>query len=639
MWKTGRFHHKGRYGIKGWLTLMIMVLTLPLANAGVQLRVQGGSNRQIGVGDRFYIIYTLTNVEGEPTAPQSVPGAKVMYFTMTGQSSSFTSVNGRTSQSVSYTYTATCRAEKEGSFSFGPITVGNEKSNKVEYKIVSAQEAAAGRGTPNLDSRRSQQNSGSQMDPYAGSNQRQSTEPKFLGKGNDRLFLRASLNKTTAYEQEALVYTVKLYTTYAPIKFIGATAAPKFDGFVVEESDATSNSLTYEHYQGREYATAIIARYIIFPQMAGKLTIKGNTYTVSTDEQEYYQDPYFSTMTVRRPIQLNVTPNDLTVDVKALPLPKPSDFSGGVGNFKIDASLPASNLKANQAASIVYTITGSGNLKYIHLPDLNSLYPKQLEVYSPTIDSQVKTGASNVSGTVRFDYSFMPLESGNFDIPSVTLSYFNPNTGRYEKSIASGYAINVGQGSGSAKSQTKSTRSLDRQLMIPSGNVFAHTPYLWQWGYWLLYIIPTLILGFLVWYYRKLVALRADEMGMRSRKAGKIVAKRLKAAAMCMKKNETDKFYEEMLKALWGYVADKLKLPTSELNRQNVSDLLEKRGIEASQTEEFINLIDECEFAKYSSNTGDKSMQEVYDEGAKIINDFETAFKKHPQPQPNLGHV
>lgn len=622
-----------------FLSLLAVVLTVwGSSEAAVQLRVQGGSGRQIGVGDRFYIIYTVTNSDAEPQAPSNVPGAKVMYFTMTGQSSSFTSVNGRTSQSVSFTYTATCRAEKQGKFSFGPVTVGGDKSNTVSYEIVSAQAAAQARQNPYANSARQPQQ-GSSVDPYAAAAQRrQSNEPQFLGKGNDKLFLRASVNKTTAYEQEALVYTVKLYTTYAPIKFIGATAAPKFDGFVVEESDANSSQLSYETYQGRQYATAVIARYIIFPQISGKLTVKGNTYTVSTDEKEYYQDPYFSTMAVSRPIQLNVTPNDLTIDVRALPSPKPADFSGGVGDFKISASLPETVFKSNQAASVIYTISGKGNIKYIHLPDLNNLFPKQLEVYSPTIDNQVKTGASNVSGKVSFDYSFMPLETGRFDIPSVVLSYFNPETGRYEKSVARGFTIDVDRGTGSSRSQTKSTRSLVRTMLNPGKLPADNVAYIQTWIYWLFYIIPTLILAFIVWYYRKLVALRADQLGLRSRKAGKTASRRLKSAAQLMKRNDKEHFYDEMLKALWGYASDKLRLPTSELTRQNVRDLMAERHIKEEDITAFVNLVDECEFAKYSSNASDVSLKEVYDQGASVIEALEADFKMNKEPEPNLGH-
>ena len=211
-----------------------------------------------------------------------------------------------------------------------------------------------------------------------------SDKPKFIGKGDGNLFLKASVSKSSAYEQEALVYTVKLYTTYDAIKFIGASAAPKFDGFVVEESKAISSQLNYETYNGKTYATAVIARYIIFPQMTGSLKVTGNTYTVAVDQREYYHDPFFGSMSYSTPLQLNVTPNDLSVDVRPLPVPKPADFSGGVGKFSISSSLKSSEFKTNQAAAIVYTVTGSGNLKYVQLPDLQSIYPSEIEIYIPS---------------------------------------------------------------------------------------------------------------------------------------------------------------------------------------------------------------------------------------------------------------
>ena len=221
--------------------------------------------------------------------------------------------------------------------------------------------------------------------------------------------MRASVSESNVYEQQALVYTVKLYTTYDAIKFIGATAAPKFDGFVVEESKAVSSSLDYETLDGKTYATAVIARYIIFPQMTGQLKVIGNTYTVSVDQREYYHDPFWGNMAVNSPLQLNVSPNDLTVNVKALPSPKPADFSGGVGKFTIASQLKSNNFKTNQAASIEYIVTGSGNLKYIQLPDLSTSFPPQLEVYTPKTDVKANVGSSNVSGSVSFDYSFMRL--------------------------------------------------------------------------------------------------------------------------------------------------------------------------------------------------------------------------------------
>ena len=307
--------------------LAFSLVSVAAAKFQLSVQTQTGSD-DIEVGEQFYVYLKLDNVEAEPSAPE-VPGALVKYFTLSSQSSSMSSINGKVTRSQSRTYVATCTASKEGSFSIGPIQVGDVRSNKASYTIVKSGTGSLSKLQQRQQQQRQQQQS-AQQGAYGRDPDDANQGPKFIGKGNEKLFLKASVSKSSAYEQEALVYTVKLYSSYAPIKFIGATEAPKFDGFVVEESDETSKSLHYETYNGHEYATAIIARYIIFPQMTGKLTIKGNTYTVSTDEQEYYDDPYFRMLTVRRPIQLNVTPNDLVIDVKSLPTPQAADFSGGV---------------------------------------------------------------------------------------------------------------------------------------------------------------------------------------------------------------------------------------------------------------------------------------------------------------------
>lgn len=598
------------------ITLLFLLLLSGIsAYAGsVRLTVESGrGRREIGVGDLFYIYYEVSDLNATPEKPASVPGAKVMYFDRTGQSSRFSSVNGKTTQSFSYTYTLTLRAQKEGQYTFGPITVGGVKSNAVTYSIGSAAAPAQTPGTPS-------------QDPQDRHNS--ADGPKFIGKGDGNLFLKADISRSTAYEQEALVYTVKLYTTYDAIKFIGATAAPKFEGFVVEESKDVSTSLNYETYQGKTYATAVIARYIIFPQMEGELKVVGNKYTVSVDEREYYHDPFWGSMSVAKPLQLNVTPNDLTVNVKGLPKPIPADFSGGVGQFQISSNLPSQNFMSNQAASIVYTVSGTGNLKYVKLPDLNALYPAELEVYSPTPEVEANVGKTNVSGTARFDYSFMPLEAGSFTIPSVELVYFNPQSGKYEKSVAKGYTINVGKGQGSERSQKKGKLAFNQELLPAGGELsVSHTPYVERFLYWLFYIIPVLLLLGAAAYYRAYLKANADFLAVKSRKASKMARMRLKKAATCMKKKEVDKFYDEMLAALWGYLGDKLKMPMSELNRQNVSETLAGRGIPEQEITELINLIDDCEFAKYAPAATKADMQPVYDRGVNTINDLESAFK------------
>ncbi|MDE5584968.1 MAG: BatD family protein [Muribaculaceae bacterium] len=610
--------------IRLYISILLMAIAafsaVAAGNFQVSVATQTGGE-DIEVGEQFYVYMKLDNLEGEPSAPD-VPGAVVKYFTLSSQSSSMSSVNGKVTRSSSRTYVATCSASKEGSYSIGPFTVGDVKSNKVSYKIVKS-----GAGSLSRYQHRQQQQSAaaSQQGSQSQDPDDQSEGPKFIGKGNEKLFLKASVSKSTAYEQEALVYTVKLYSSYAPIKFIGATEAPKFDGFVVEESDETSKSLHYETYNGHEYATAVIARYIIFPQMTGKLTVKGNTYTVSTDEQEYYDDPYFRMLTVRRPIQLNVTPNDLVVDVKPLPSPQPADFSGGVGQFSITSSLSSSSLKTNQPSSIVYDVKGSGNIKYVKLPDLNALYPKQLEVFSPTTQVDAVSKGATVTGSVKFDYSFTPLEMGQYQIPEVSLVYFDPATGRYEKSVAKGYVVDVDKGAISEKSQTKNRLKFSDALM-PVGKLSTHhVPLIYRFGYWMWFLVPTVALIVIVFVYRRHLKSAADIVGTRMRKAGKVAARRLKKAAACMKAGDREKFYDEMLVALWGYVGAKLNIPTSELNRQNVAQRLTEAGAAAEVVDRFVGVLDDCEFAKYAPVSGEDELKTVYKKGADVINDLEEA--------------
>lgn len=604
----------------GTLVLLMVISTLELCAGNVRLSLDVGRGRNgIAVGELFYINIDVTNIDDSPSKPSSAGGAKVMYFERVSQSSSFSNVNGQITQSSSSRYVLTLKATEEGKFTFGPLSVGGVKSNALNYTIggkVSSDNSHAG---------------GAPSDPVDDGHDKNSNDkPKFIGKGDSNLFLRASVSQTNVYEQQALVYTVKLYTTYDAIKFIGATAAPKFEGFVVEESKDISHSLTAETYNGKTYATAVIARYVIFPQMTGALKVLGNTYTVSVDQREYYHDPFWGSMSYATPLQLNVTPNDLIVNVKPLPSPKPADFCGGVGNFRVSSDLKSSTFKSNTAASIVYTVSGTGNLKYIQLPDLAAVYPDELEVYSPKTDVQAEVGGSNVSGKVTFDYSFMPLEEGSFKIPSVKLVYFNPETGKYETAHAKGYDISVGKGEASSKSQVNRPKKFNSSLQVIKESELSkeRKPFVEGFAYWLFYIVPLTILIISFVAYRGYVKNHADMMAFNSKRADKIARKRLKKAYVCMKRNDSEGFYHELLIALWGYMGDKLKMPTSELMRDNIRSVLESKNVDDSVIDGFISLLDTCEFAKYSSEGGKSGMNATYDSAVKEINEVENAFKK-----------
>lgn len=597
--------------------LLIVALAAVSSAFGASVRVSVSPQRgksHIEVGDLFYLSIEVTDITAAPQKPDNVGGAKLIYFDRTREESGFSSINGVTTRSYAATYTATMRATKEGSYSYGPVAVGGVKSNQVRYTIGNASATQAHQSTQTGNAHDSSDDT---------------DKPKYIGKGDGNLFLRASVSSSTAYEQQALVYTVKLYTTYDAIKFVGATAAPKFDGFVIEESKDISSSLSFETYQGKTYATAVIARYIIFPQMTGNLKVTGNNYTIAVDRREYYHDSFFGNMSFSTPLQLNVSPNDLVVNVKELPAPKPADFSGAVGRFRLTSSLAGSQFKTNQAASVVYTLTGTGNIKYVQMPDLSAQYPPEIEVYTPTTKQDVKVGSSNVSGTVTFDYSFMPLEEGSFRIPDVRLVYFDPETGKYETTVAKGYSIQVGKGSASGQNADRARTRFDSRLQkIDTADLSGEArPYIRSVFYWLWFILPVVMLVAAVAIYRRYVSLHADMASFNSRRADRTARRRLKKAAAAMKKGDADRFYDELLVALWGYLGDKLKMPTSELMRDNVRQVLSSRNVSDDVSDTFIRIIDDAEFAKYSSAGGKENLGNAYSEATRIINRLENEFK------------
>ena len=597
--------------VKNILVILISLFCFIVADAAkvsMQVEMPRGK-RGIGVGDTFWISVKLTDIDSKLSQPSNVPGAKLVYFSQTGRSSQSTIVNGNFSHTTSVTYTMTLKAEKEGNFKFGPLTVDGIKSNTVSYSI--------GKKDTSL----------SQSGGQSSSSQDDQNGPKFIGKGDDKLFLRANVSKTSAFEQEALVYTIKLYSSYAGVKFAGATSAPTFDGFVIEESKINTIQMDYETYNGKTYATAEIARYIIFPQTTGDLKVLGNTYTISVNSQEYYKDPDWGHLTINRPVNLNVKPNDLIVKVKPLPSPRPANFSGGVGEFEIKSELQNSKLKTNHAASIVYSISGSGNLKYLKLPDLNNIFPSQLEVYSPSVKENISVNSNNTVGDISFDYSFMPLEEGEYAIPSVELVYFNPSTGKYETKQAKGYNVEVTKGEVSSKSQKKDRLVYNTKLEDVGVNKSSTKLIVDSLSYWLWYIVPILLLIIAISIYRRRINDLADIDLLKSKKANKVARKRLKKAEICLRAKDVDKFYDEILSAMWGYIGDKLRIPISDLNRENVRQKLGDVGVNSEDLDSLISLIDECEFAKYSSSLGQISMDNVYMHACDVINKLDNSLK------------
>lgn len=565
---------------------------------------------KVEVEETFHITVEATNCAGSIDISKMPPGVKVVYHT-TNQMTKTSVINGKSETSHTTRLIMTCKGLTPGKYSFGPVAVDGIKSNSISYQIVPS--------SGNSSSKKSAAGQQPGYDPNSG--------PLFIGKGNEEMYLKAFVNKTNAYEQEAIEYTVKLYTTYGDIKFLGAAAAPKFDGFVVEESSEVSNSFSFEDVGGKTFKTAVIARYIIFPQKAGSLKVSGNTYTVSTDARQYYHDPYFQTITVKQPVQLNVTPNDVVIEVKPLPMPVPGNFIGGVGKFSISSTMPSTLLQTNTAASIKFTVQGSGNIKYVKLPDLADYLPSSFEIYSPKVSVDANPEKSTVTGSVEFDYSIIPRETGNFHIPDLAFSYFDPSDGSYKTLHTRSYDVSVGMGKSSVKSQQALSFNPD---LLPEGKISKKVgrPYVNSLLYWLWYVVPVLIFFLSFVGYRRHIKLRDDMVTFRSRNANKMALKRLAKAAQAIKDHKEELFYDVMLAALWGYLADKLKIPTSDLNRNNVGEEFKKHGVKESTFQPIINLIDECEYAKYTPVSRDSNMRQIYDDAVESLSKVENEYNE-----------
>ncbi|MCH5216998.1 MAG: protein BatD [Muribaculaceae bacterium] len=595
------------------LSLLLPVPLLGSSSVRITTDMQDGKAE---VGEKFRITIEAINTTGKLEVNQVPPGVKILYNS-TSSSTASSTVNGRTEKRNSTSLVLTCKAEKPGNYKFGPVAVDGVRSNVLSYQI----EPASGKPRQQQPTN----TSSNSYDPNSG--------PLFIGKGNEEMFLRAHVNKTKVYEQEAVEYTVKLYTTYGEIKFLGAAAAPKFDGFVVEESDDVSHSFSFEDFKGKTYKTAIIARYIIFPQKSGSLKVAGNTYTVSTDAKQYYHDPYFQTMTVKYPVQLNVTPNDVDIEVKALPTPIPDNFIGGVGKFTITSSLPSATMITNSVSSIIFQISGTGNIKYVKLPDIAPSFPASFELYTPEVSTDVKVGSSNVSGTAKFDYSIVPRETGIFTLPALTFTYFDPEEGTYKRLDTHSYNVSVRMGQSSAKSQQTFTFN---PALMPIGKISftVGQPYVSSLLYWLWYLVPVIIFALSLTLYRKYLRDHEDMTLLRSKKASKMALKRLAKAYQCFKNKQEEQFYDEMLAALWGYIGDKLKMPTSELNRRNVSEEFKTHGVKESTFMPILNLIDECEYAKYTPVSRNANMRQLYYDALESLQQVEKEYDKETGQKP-----
>lgn len=549
------------------------------------------------------------------------------------RSSQFSMVNGETSSSITYTYVL--RGKKEGTYTIPPatITAGGKtlESNSVTIKVLPPDQTTGGQGSGGSSSS-SSRGSGSSASS-------QGVSPSSSGTISDNdIFIIASANKTKVYEQEAILLTYKVYTTVNLTELSGKM--PDLKGFAMQEVELPANKeFTLEHYKGRNYKTLVWRQFVLFPQQSGTLEIPSVTYEGTILQQSRTIDPldiFFNGGSSFTKVQKSLRTPKLTIEVKPLPAGKPASYCSGVGEFSISSDISTQELKENEAVTVRLVISGTGNMKLLKTPEIN--FPADFEVYDPKIENNFKLKASGLSGNKVIEYLAIPRHASDYEIPSVQFSYFDTKLKAYRTLSTPTYQLKVARGDGSTTTVTsgyvnkedlkllgKDIRyiNLNDAVVKPKGNYFFGT-----FGFWLYYIIPSLLLLAALIIWRKKAAENANIAKVKTRKANKVATRRLRNAKKLMNGGDDAAFYDEILKALWGYTSDKMNIPVSKLSKDNIASELAEHGVDEMTIGEFTTLLSNCEFARYAPAISSVKVEDIYNHTVDLIDKMEGSIHR-----------
>jgi len=575
------------------------------------------------VGDQFRLSYTVTTQKVKDFRAPSIKGFDVLMGPSRSEQSSTQIVNGSVSSTSSITFTYILMANTAGEFTVPGASIvadGNQMiSNSVKIKVLPQDQ--------NHNSSRRNNDNSSSIQPSSNASV-----------SNQDLFITATASKTNVYEQEAFVLTYKIYTRESNLQLNNAKL-PDFKGFHSQEIKMTTNARwTPEHYKGRNYYTTVYRQFVLFPQQSGKLFIEPAQFQMTVNKPVQSADPFDAffnggnnVIEIKKPI---TTPK-IAINVNPLPAGKPTNFLGGVGEFNISSSINSKELKTNDAITIKLVISGTGNLKLISNPEIK--FPDDFEVYDPKVDNQVRLTKEGLTGNKVIEYLAIPRHAGTYKIPGVSFSYFDIRSKSYKTLNTEDYVINVEKGAGNADqvianfTNKEDLKVLGEDIRYIKQNEVTFQPkgsfFYGSMSYWLFYIIPALafILFFII--YRKQAAENANVAKMRTKKANKVAIKRMKLAGKLLSENKKDAFYDEVLKALWGYISDKLNIPVSRLSKDNIEEKLRNHGVSEELIKEFLNALNDCEFARFAPGDENQAMDKVYSSSIEVISKMENSIK------------
>ncbi|QIU95953.1 BatD family protein [Bacteroides faecium] len=576
------------------------------------------------VGDQFRLSYTVTTQKIKDFQAPSIKGFDVLMGPSRSQQSSTQIINGNVTSTSSITFTYILMANTAGEYTIGGASIvadGNQMvSNSVKIKVLPQDQSSNG-------GQNSSSNNNSSIHSSSGTTV-----------SNQDLFITATASKTNVFEQEAFVLTYKIYTRESNLQLNNAKL-PDFKGFHSQEIEMTTNAKwTPEHYQGRNYYTTVYRQFVLFPQQSGKLYIDPAQFQMTVGKPIQSADPFdafFNGGSSVMEIKKNIATPKIAINVNPLPAGKPSDFSGGVGEFTISSSINSKELKTNDAITIKLVISGTGNLKLISNPEIK--FPDDFEVYDPKVDNQVRLTREGLTGNKVIEYLAIPRHAGTYKIPGVSFSYFDIRSKSYKTLKTEEYVVNIEKGAGNADqvianfTNKEDLKVLGEDIRYIKQNEVTLQPkgsfFYGSMTYWLFYIIPALafIIFFII--YRKQAAENANVAKVRTKKANKVATKRMKLAGKLLSENKKDAFYDEVLKALWGYISDKLNIPVSRLSKDNIEEKLRNHGVNEELIKGFLNALNDCEFARFAPGDENQAMDKVYSSSIEVISKMENSIK------------
>ena len=574
---------------------------------------------QVQNGENFRLTYTVNTSNASDFRIGEIPEAlEIITGPYTSQQSNFQMVNGHTSSSSSITYTFILCANKNGSYTIPAAHVhANGKtisSNPLKVTVSghAANTGAAPKMHDDNDDRPQMRSAGS---PISGSD----------------LFIKVSANKQRVHEQEPILLTYKVYTLVDLTQLEGKM--PDLTGFHSQEVKMPQQKTFHiENVNGRNYRCVTWSQYVMYPQMTGDLEIPSITFNGTVIQQNRNVDPFEAFLNGGSgyvEVKRSIKAPGLKIHVDPLPK-RPDNFSGGVGKFNISAQLNKTEVKANDPITIRVVVGGVGNLKLIKQPVVN--FPKDFDKYDPKVTDKTKLTANGVEGNMIYDFLAVPRNQGKYTIPPVEFTYYDVGANAYKTIKTQSFELDVAKGDGTGGNSMDFTDEKNQDIhAIKTGKIVrkdAASLFFGSAAYWILLALLLATFIALMIIFRRRAIENADIVKMRGKKANKVANKRLRTAQKLMAAGKQGEFYDEVLRALWGYMGDKLNIPVSELSHDNIADKLAEHHVDEQTVNTFIEALDECEFERYAPGDAAGNMNKTYESAMTAIEKIEDVMKK-----------